>query len=192
MYIYDVDDMCTIVLRRISYNGIFVANHSICPEAPIHSDYAATLRELYEYYPLMSNGYVQVPMKSFADAQYQVHARCSHEWNFAQYVDELFPMFEFEECFTHPGSVDAGTYYDSPCEPVKEVYVGNVSDLVIVGPALQACLHALDVLDEKRAAFTDAQLFHANLPGIIGPEKARAWTEFMPTWLQQHATRPLV
>ena len=114
MYIYDVDDMCTIVLRRISYNGIFVANHSICPEAPIHSDYAATLRELYEYYPLMSNGYVQVPMKSFADAQYQVHARCSHEWNFAQYVDELFPMFEFEECFTHPGSVDAGTYYDSP------------------------------------------------------------------------------
>lgn len=191
MYIYSVDDMCTIVLRRMSYKGIFVADHTICPEAPIESDYADTLRELYDYYSLMADSYVQIPMKAFAEAQHQVLIHCTRTFDVLKYIDQVYPMFEYEQCFREPGTVNAGTYPDEICMPIDEVYIGNATEVVISSASLQKCLDNLDKMKEKRAKFTDSQLFRANMPGIIAPEISRVWTTFMPGWLQKHSSRPL-
>lgn len=190
MYLYSVDDMCTVVLRRMSYKGIFVADHSICPEAPIESDYADTLRELYEYYPLMADSYVQIPMKAFAEAQHQVLIHCTRTFDVLKYIDQVYPMFEYDPCFEDPGSVNDG-FEDEACMPIEDVYIGNATEVVISSASLQKCLDNLDKMKEKRAKFTDSQLFKANMPGIIAPEISRVWTELMPGWLQKHSSRPL-
>ena len=191
MYLYSVDDMCTTVMRRMAYKGVFISDHSICPEAPIQSDYADTLRELYEYYPLMDKSYVQKPMRAFVDAQHQAFIHCTRAFDMVQYVDELYPVFEFAPCFEAPGTVDAGTYEHEVCQPVKHLYIGNATDLVITSPSLQKCFDSLDFMAEKREKYTDAQLFEANMPGIIAPEMSRVWTTFMPGWLRNHSNHPM-
>lgn len=188
MFVYNVDDMCTIVLRRMSYKGIFVADHSICPEAPIESDYANTLRELYEYYPLLADSYVQIPMKAFAEAQHQVLIHCSLAFDVMKYIDQVYPMFEYDPCFEDPGSVNDG-FENEACMPIEDVYIGNATEVVISSASLQKCLDNLDNMQEKREKFTDSQLFRANMPGIIATEISRVWTDFMPEWLQQHSNR---
>jgi len=175
----------------MSYKGIFVADHTICPEAPIESDYADTLRELYDYYSLMADSYVQIPMKAFAEAQHQVLIHCTRTFDVLKYIDQVYPMFEYEQCFREPGTVNAGTYPDEICMPIDEVYIGNATEVVISSASLQKCLDNLDKMKEKRAKFTDSQLFRANMPGIIAPEISRVWTTFMPGWLQKHSSRPL-
>ena len=185
MYIYDVDDMCSIVRKRMSYKGIFIQDSSICTEAPIQSDYGDTLRDLYEYYDAMDESYTQKPMKSFSDAQHNVFKYCSRIFDVARYVDEIYPDFQYNECFQNFGKAGNG----ETCNPVPEIYIGNVTNITISSPSIVKCLYYLDEMVDRRAKYTDAQLFLANMPGIIATEKSKAWVYALPSWLAQHSNK---
>ena len=185
MYIYDVDDMCLIVQKRMSYKGIFIRNSSICTEAPIQSDYGDTLRDLYEYYAQMDESYTQKPMKSFSDAQHNVFKYCSRILDVAQYVDEIYPDFNYNDCFQKFGEANA----DETCNPIPDIHIGNATNITISSPSMDKCLYYLDEMVDRRAKYTDAQLFLANMPGIIATEKSKAWLDVLPLWLAQHSNK---
>lgn len=187
MYIYDVDDMCSIVQKRMSYKGIFIQNSSICTEAPIQSDYGDTLRDLYEYYEQMDESYMQKPMKSFTDAQHNVFKYCSLILDVAWYVNEIYPDFKYNECFQKFG--EAG---DETCNPVPEIHIGNVTNIILWSPSMEKCLYYLDEMIYRRTKYSDAQLFLANMPGIIAVEKSKAWLHALPSWLVRHVVAPNV